>query len=222
VRDHPRDRGKGRRRAREVRGEGGGALSTPAHSLAGRRRARPSTEKLAISGVELLDLPTERDARGSLVELCRNSWVAPDEPVQWNAVTNRSGSLRGVHWHNRHADYLAAVHGRVLVAAVDLRRGSPSEREALVVELGVDAPRAVFIPAGVGHGFYSAADSVLMYGVSAYWDPDDELGVRWDDPALGIPWPPETARHAIVSERDSGFPPLAEAPPRPRWVDVAG
>ena len=194
-------------------------MSTSAHALAERRRARPPAEILTILGVQLLDLPAERDARGSLIELCRNSWVAPQEPVQWNAVRNRAGSLRGVHWHNRHADYLAVVHGRVLVAAVDLRVGSPTECEALVVELTVDAPRALFLPAGVGHGFYSPADSVLMYGVSAYWDPADELGVRWDDPALGIPWPPDAARHAIVSKRDSGFPPLAEAAPRPRWTD---
>jgi dTDP-4-dehydrorhamnose 3,5-epimerase len=196
-------------------------VSIPDHVLVEQRRASPPDQVLAISGVRVLELPAEQDARGSLVELCRNSWVAPHEPVQWNAVRNRAGSLRGVHWHNRHADYLAVVHGRVLVAAVDLRVGSPTELEALVVELTVEAPRALFIPAGVGHGFYSPAESVLMYGVSAYWDPTDELGVQWDDPALGIPWPRDAGRHAIVSERDSGFPPLAEAAPRARWIDEA-
>lgn len=163
----------------------------------------------------------ERDERGALVEICRNSWIAPDHPIQWNAVTNRAGSLRGVHWHNHHADYLAAVHGRVLVAAVDLRIGSPTESAVLLVELTADEPRGLFIPAGVGHGFYSHAESVLMYGVSAYWDPTDELGVRWDDPALGIPWPREAAGVAIVSERDSAFPLLIDAGPRPRWSEDA-
>jgi dTDP-4-dehydrorhamnose 3,5-epimerase len=123
-----------------------------------------------------------------------------------------------VHWHNRHADYIAVVHGRVAVAAVDLRIGSPTEGEALTVELSQDLPRGLFIPAGVGHGFYSFGESVLMYGVSAYWDPADELGVRWDDSALGIPWPTDAAGSAIVSDRDSSFPSLAEAGPRPRWI----
>jgi dTDP-4-dehydrorhamnose 3,5-epimerase len=54
-----------------------------------------------------------------------------------------------------------------------------------------------------------------MYGVSA-WDPDDEFGVRWDDPALGIPWPVEASR-GVLSARDSAFPPLAEAGDRPRY-----
>ena len=72
------------------------------------------------------------------------------------------------------------------------------------------------IPAGVGHGFFSAEASVVMYGVSKYWDPEDELGVRWDDPALGIAWPPEAA-YALVSGRDAGFPTLAEAGERLNW-----
>jgi dTDP-4-dehydrorhamnose 3,5-epimerase len=185
-------------------------------ALAGLRRSRPPASTLRVAGLELLELPAELDERGSLVELCRNEWLGGDHPVQWNAVTNRPGALRGVHWHNRHVDYLAAAHGRVVVAAVDLRVGSPSEGTALLVELDAEQPRALLVPAGVGHGFYSAGASVLMYGVSAYWDPDDELGVRWDDPALRIPWPDEAAA-ATVSARDAAFPPLAEAGERPRW-----
>jgi dTDP-4-dehydrorhamnose 3,5-epimerase len=186
-------------------------------ALAELRRNRPQASALSVVGLELLDLPVERDERGSLVELCRNAWIDGDHPVQWNAVTNRPGALRGVHWHNGHVDYLAPAHGRVLVAAVDLRMGSPSEGEALLVELDATRPQALIVPAGVGHGFYSADASVLMYGVSSYWDPEDELGVRWDDPALHIPWPPESAQ-AVVSARDASFPPLAEAGERPRWI----
>lgn len=180
------------------------------------RAERPRSTELPIPGVELLDLPTENDARGALVELCRASWIEPDEPVQWNAITNRPGSLRGVHWHNAHADFIAPVHGSVLVAAVDLRIGSPTERRAELVGLDAAQPRAIVIPPGVGHGFFSAEASVVMYGVSKYWNPDDELGVRWDDPALGIPWP-AAAAGALVSGRDSGFPMLAEAGERRAW-----
>ena len=186
--------------------------------LARERSSRPRSIELPIAGVELLELPSEHDARGALVELCRASWVEPDEPVQWNAITNRPGSLRGVHWHNAHADFIAPVHGSVLVAAVDLRIGSPTERRAELVMLNAAEPRAIVIPPGVGHGFFSGEASVVMYGVSKYWDPDDELGVRWDDPALGIPWPPE-ASGAMVSGRDAGFPMLAEAGERLTWAD---
>ena len=184
--------------------------------LARLRSSRPRSVELPIPGVEVLELPTELDARGALVELCRATWVDPDTPVQWNAITNRPGSLRGVHWHNGHADFIAPVHGSILAAVVDLRVGSPSEGHAEVITLDADAPRAIVIAPGVGHGFFSAGASVVMYGVSEYWDPDDELGVRWDDPALGIPWPPE-ADGALVSGRDAGFPTLAEAGERLTW-----
>lgn len=186
------------------------------NELSRLRASRPRSTELPIPGVQLFDLPTEQDARGALVELCRASWVEPDEPVQWNAIKNRPGSLRGVHWHNEHADFIAPVHGSVLVAAVDLRIGSPTEGRAEVVTLDSSEPRAIVIPPGVGHGFFSAEASVVMYGVSKYWDPDDELGVRWDDPALGIPWPSETA-DALVSGRDAGFPTLAQAGERLNW-----
>ena len=188
------------------------------HDLARLRSSRPRSIELPIAGVEVLDLPREDDARGALVELCRASWVEPDEPVQWNAITNRAGSLRGVHWHNDHADFIAPVHGSVLVAAVDLRIGSPTEGHAELVTLDANEPRAIVIAAGIGHGFFSAGESVVMYGVSRYWDPHDEHGVRWDDPALGIPWPRET-EDALVSGRDAGFPPLAEASERLAWRD---
>ena len=140
--------------------------------------------------------------------------------MQWNAITNRPGSLRGVHWHNAHADFIAPVHGSVLVAAIDLRIGSPTEGRAELAMLDAAEPRAIVIPPGVGHGFFSAEASVVMYGVSKYWDPDDELGVRWDDPALGIPWPPE-ASGALVSGRDAGFPTLAEAGERLTLAELA-
>jgi dTDP-4-dehydrorhamnose 3,5-epimerase len=191
------------------------------HEIARLRSSRPRAIELPIAGVEVLELPREDDARGALVELCRATWVEPDEPVQWNAITNRPGSLRGVHWHNAHADFIAPVHGSVLVAAVDLRIGSPTEGHAEVVLLDAAEPRAIVIAAGVGHGFFSAGASVVMYGVSRYWDPDDEHGVRWDDPALGIPWPPE-AENALVSGRDSEFPTLAEAGERLTWRGRSG
>jgi dTDP-4-dehydrorhamnose 3,5-epimerase len=192
-------------------------MSGAHYALAEARRSRPSAEAGTIVGVELLSLPVEHDDRGSLAEVCRNSWVEPEHPIQWNAVRNRPGALRGMHWHNRHADYLAAVFGRVLVAAVDLRVASPTERAVMLVELDANEPSGLLIPPGVGHGFYAREESVLMYGVSAYWDPADELGVRWDDPTLGIPWPLDSGGLAIVSERDAAFPQLADAGPLPHW-----
>jgi dTDP-4-dehydrorhamnose 3,5-epimerase len=169
-----------------------------------------------IDGVTIRSLSPQRDGRGELVELCRHVWVEPDVPVQWNLVVNRARVVRGIHWHELHTDYIAPVFGSVVAALVDLRPGSPSELESQLVELDAGAPELLTIPAGVGHGFYSEGESGVLYAVTRYWDPSDEFGVRWDDPALGIAWP-EGAAEATVSERDRDMPPLAAAPPRAAW-----
>jgi dTDP-4-dehydrorhamnose 3,5-epimerase len=65
----------------------------------------------------------------------------------------------------------------------------------------------VTIPAGVAHGLYMAEPALFLVGVTRYHDPDDEVSCRWDDPALGIPWPFSTAR---ISPSDERGRPLAE------------
>jgi dTDP-4-dehydrorhamnose 3,5-epimerase len=174
-----------------------------------------------IAGVKLIDLEPNPDARGALTEVCRHTWLAGREvPVQWDAVRSEAGVLRGLHWHNRRYDYLVPVLGRIVVGLVDLRAGSPTESSAEVVEVMAERG-AVVIPTGVGHGFWSPEPTIAMYAITEYWDPDDELGVRWDDPALGIPWPEEIV-DPLLSERDAALPPLADAPSRPVWDSAGG
>ena len=171
---------------------------------------------MAIDGVTIRPLDPQRDERGELIELCRHVWIEPEVPVQWNLVVNRGPVVRGIHWHELHVDYLAPVFGSLTAALIDLRPGSPTELASQLVELDTRAPRLLTIPAGVGHGFYSRGESAVLYAVTRYWDPSDEYGVLWNDPALGIEWP-EGAAEATVSERDREMPPLADAPPRGAW-----
>jgi dTDP-4-dehydrorhamnose 3,5-epimerase len=156
------------------------------------------------------------DHRGSLVELCRLSWIGETNIVQWNVVTSGPNVLRGMHWHNLHWDLIAAVEGRLLMGLTDLRVDSPTELVSELIEVDVAAPAGVLIPPGVGHGFFSPDGSIVLYGVSRYWDPADELGVRFDDPALSLDWPlpPEGP---VLSERDASLPRLSAAGERPRW-----
>ncbi len=75
----------------------------------------------------------------------------------------------------------------------DLREGSPTDGATLTVDLGERADgtfdhRGVFIPPGVAHGFAALSDMVITYLVDGYYNPDDELGVAWDDPAIGADW----------------------------------
>ncbi|HEY7562799.1 MAG TPA: dTDP-4-dehydrorhamnose 3,5-epimerase family protein [Gaiellaceae bacterium] len=145
------------------------------------------------------------DERGSFTELYRAEWPTGIAPIQWNAVQSNADVLRGVHVHVRHDDYLTVPFGRAIVGLRDLRRGSETEGVSAVVELGSNQPAAMVIPHGVAHGFYFPEPTLHVYAVSEYWNPADELGCRWDDPDLEIPWPTETPR---VSERDAAAPPL--------------
>jgi dTDP-4-dehydrorhamnose 3,5-epimerase len=157
------------------------------------------------AGVELHELAPHSDDRGVFTELFREQWSELASPVQWNAVKSRAGVLRGVHVHPVHDDYLTVVSGRVLFGLCDLRPDSATYRDATTVEISADAPRALMIPHGVAHGFFFPEESIHVYAVSHYWDLADELGCRWDDPELGIPWP---QREAHISERDALLQPL--------------
>lgn len=170
----------------------------------------PATATAGMLPHDLLLTPLEPhgDDRGTFLELFRADWATGVEPVQWNAVHSAAGVLRGVHVHPRHDDYLTVVRGRATVGLRDLRDGSPTAGAAARVERDAARPCAISIPHGVAHGFYFHQPSTHVYAVSHYWDTADELGCRWDDPALEIPWPQGTAQ---LSPRDETLPPLAGA-----------
>jgi dTDP-4-dehydrorhamnose 3,5-epimerase len=157
------------------------------------------------AGVRLRPLTMNRDERGILTEVFRNSWETDVVPVQWNITRTEAGVLRGVHVHVRHADYLITLAGRSSIGLRDLRPGSPTEGATAVVEMSGEQLSALTIPAGIAHGFYFHEPSIHLYAVSDYWDVTDELGCHWADPALGIAWP---VTSAILSERDAALPPL--------------
>ncbi len=160
------------------------------------------------AGVTLHELQPNRDQRGAFTELFRREWELAAEPVQWNIVRSEAGVLRGVHVHPRHDDYLTVVDGHAAIGLRDLRPESPTSDRVAVVEMSGDEPTAITIPHGVAHGFLFLERSIHCYAVSDYWHPDDELGCRWDDPELAIPWPRQPT---LVSERDIELPSLARA-----------
>jgi dTDP-4-dehydrorhamnose 3,5-epimerase len=158
-------------------------------------------------GVELHRLEPHADERGVFTELFRDSWGLPVVPVQWNVVRSEPNVLRGVHAHWRHHDYLTLVAGRATIGLHDLRESSPTEGLGVTVELHGEQPAALSIPTGVAHGFYFHEPAIHVYAVSHEWDPADELGCRWDDPALAIEWP---CSAPVLSERDERLGSLSE------------
>jgi len=187
-------------------------------SVAAEPVASPPPRRLStsIDGVVLFELAPLHDERGSLTELCRFEWMAPVELPQWNLVKSEAGVLRGMHWHNHHHDLISPAEGILLLGLADLRRGSPTEGSAELLELDADRPAAALVPPGVAHGLYSRERTVTLYAVSRYWDADDELGVAFDDPDLAVAWP-VSRDDVVLSARDSALPGLALAGPVPDW-----
>ena len=171
--------------------------------------------KVLPAGVHLRQLTMNRDHRGMLAEIFRNSWETNVAPLQWNVTHTEARVLRGVHVHVRHTDYLVTLSGRASIGLRDLRPGSPTERMTALVEMSGEQLAGLTIPPGVAHGFYFHEPSIQLYAVSEYWDVDDELGCHWADPELEIAWP---ITSAIVSERDAALHPLrALAGVLPPW-----
>jgi dTDP-4-dehydrorhamnose 3,5-epimerase len=194
-------------------GDGGGEAAVGFASGAPGREAEGRFRDLARElphGVRLRALEPHADARGSLTEVYRQVWKGGAPPVQWNAVRSEPGVMRGVHIHLGYDEYYLLLEGRLSVGYRDVRPGSPSEGRVGLVELSVRDPHVMMAPPGVAHGLLFHEPSLLLVATTRYWDPRNELGCHWLDPALGIPWP---LRRARLSERDAGLP---------AWAEVAG
>jgi len=158
-------------------------------------------------GVQLTPLDIHRDERGWLAEIFRDEWGAGMMPCQWNATMSQANVLRGMHVHCTHHDYLVVLQGRISVGLYDVRTRSQTYRTSSLFELSGEQQTAMRLPTGVIHGFYCHQPTLYVYGVDAYYDPDDEIGCRWCDPTLGIAWP---CRDPMLSARDRDAGSVAE------------
>jgi dTDP-4-dehydrorhamnose 3,5-epimerase len=170
------------------------------------------TESEGIVGVYVVVPRVFDDDRGYFVETYRREWVPGGrEMVQANRADRRAGSLVGLHYHLRQADYWYVPRGHARVVLHDLRAGSPTDGATVTFDLG-ELPdgtidhRGLYIPPGVAHGFAALTDVTITYLVDAYYDPADELGVAWNDPAVGTPWGLE---QPVLSARDQANLPRA-------------
>jgi dTDP-4-dehydrorhamnose 3,5-epimerase len=164
---------------------------------------------VGIDGVLLIPLVVHEDDRGSVTEVYRREWIAGmREGVQANLSVSKHGVLRGLHFHRKQADYWCVLTGTAFVGLYDLRVGSPTEGKKAEIRIDANAHRhSLYIPKGVAHGYYAETDVLMEYLVDQYYTGEDEFGVAWDDPVVGIEWPSPSP---ILSERDRSNPGLAE------------
>ena len=173
-------------------------------------------EKTALDGVLLITPDKFGDQRGFFSETFNASALAAHGVEIAFCQDNHSfsatpGTVRGLHYQKpptAQSKLVRVTRGSVLDVAVDIRRGSPTYGEHVAAELSAENWTQILVPAGFAHGFCTLEpDTEVLYKVDAPYSPEDEGGVRWDDPAIGIAWPDFAG--AVVSGRDAEWAALS-------------
>ena len=176
----------------------------------------------AIPGVLILEPRVFGDARGFFLESFNQRAFdeavgAHVEFVQDNHSRSRRGVLRGLHFQRgEHAQgkLVRVAAGAVFDVAADIRPGSPTFGRWVGVELSSENQRQLWVPPGLAHGFLVLSESAdFLYKTTAYYAPQDEGAVRWDDPDLAIAWP-DVGAPPQLSAKDVAAPSLRESAAR--------
>ena len=175
-----------------------------------------------IDGVWIVEPQVHGDARGYFVETYRRQWFPHGrEMIKGNRGDRQQGAVVGLHYHLHQADYWYVPFGRCRVVLHDLREGSPTDGATQVIDLGARDDgthdhRGVYIPPGVAHGFAALTAMTITYLVDSYYNPADELGVMWNDPAVKADW---GIAAPVLSKRDQNNPGRDAIPEsrRPYW-----
>ncbi len=165
-----------------------------------------------LKGAFIIDLERHQDERGFFArtfcrkELEANGLIA--DVAQANmSLSKTRGTLRGMHYQKspfEETKLVRCTKGAIYDAIIDLRPDSPSYKEWMGVELTADNYRMLFVPKNFAHGFISLTeDAEVTYMVSQFYSPGSELGIRWNDPLIGIQWPIDVQ---VISEKDASWP----------------
>jgi dTDP-4-dehydrorhamnose 3,5-epimerase len=165
-----------------------------------------------IPGVVIIEPDVHRDPRGYFLETYHERKYAEggiQGPfVQDNHSFSLRGTLRGLHAQRRRPQgkLVRAVEGEMFDVAVDIRRGSPTFSKWVGVTLSGENCRQFYVPPGFAHGFCVLSERVhVVYKCTDFYDREDEFGVAWNDPEIGIAWP---ITEPALSARDATAPRL--------------
>jgi dTDP-4-dehydrorhamnose 3,5-epimerase len=165
-----------------------------------------------IEGPAIIDLELREDDRGFFARsFCRQEFIdAGLSPVveQCNVSFNHSaGTLRGMHYQldpAPEAKLVRCTRGAIVDIIVDVRPDSPTRFQHVAVELTADNRRSLYVPPYFAHGYLTlTAGAEVTYQVSAAYTPGVERGLRYDDPALNLPWPIDMQ---VISDKDANWP----------------
>ena len=173
-----------------------------------------------IAGIKLLKPVRRVDPRGFFSEVFKEQVLRENgidiHFVQDNhSLSVNKGVVRGLHFQippSAQAKLLRVTAGSIFDVAVDIRWGSPSFGRHFAAVLSAADWNQIFIPEGFAHGYCTLEpDTEVIYKVNAYYSPEHDRGLLWNDPALGIVWPVSTDK-ALVSDKDRTHPVLAHLP----------
>ncbi len=166
-----------------------------------------------LEGVLVIEPDVHRDSRGFFLE----SWHErkyreagiPGTFVQDNHSRSVRGTLRGLHAQRARPQgkLVRALRGEIFDVAVDIRPGSRTYGRWVSATLSEDNFRQIFVPKGFAHGFCVLSETAeIEYKCTDFYDRSDEIGVRWDDPEIGIAWP---LKDPLLSPKDAALPTLS-------------
>jgi dTDP-4-dehydrorhamnose 3,5-epimerase len=167
----------------------------------------------SLEGLLLVEPKIFKDRRGFFMETySRRKYEAAgitETFVQDNLSYSLKSTLRGLHFQIRQsqAKLVQVISGEIFDVAVDLRSGSATFGKWTGARLSDKNGRQMYIPKGFAHGFCVLSEfAIFHYKCSDFYAPDDEGGIIWSDPDIGIKWPVE---NPIISDKDKQYPNLA-------------
>ena len=177
--------------------------------------------KTSIDGVVIVDVKQYGDDRGYFMETYKSTDFTKGGItsvfVQDNQSMSTKGVLRGLHFQIDHpqAKLVRVISGEVFDVAVDLRRDSATFGAWEGVILSAENRRQLFIPRGFAHGFYVLSDTAeFCYKCDDTYHPNDEGGIRWEDPDQPREGPHVEGGPVLLSEKDKAHPRFSA------WRDV--
>ena len=169
-----------------------------------------------IDGVYIIEPKVYGDNRGYFMETYKESDFIQAglnyKFIQDNQSRSRKGVLRGLHFQKTHpqAKLVRVLEGEVYDVAVDLRKGSKTYGKYVGVVLSAENKRMFMIPRGFAHGFVVLSETATFtYKCDELYHPEDEGGIMWNDPDVGIKWP--DCGEILLSEKDKKHPSLKDA-----------
>jgi len=187
--------------------------------------------KCPIEGLYIIEPTVHGDSRGYFMETYNQKDMAENGLdmvfVQDNQSMSTKGVLRGLHTQKTHPQgkLVRVIKGRVFDVVVDLRPGSETYGKWYGLELSEENKKQFYVSPGFAHGFLVLSDvAEFCYKVTDFYHPNDERGIAWNDPAIGIQWPEVVGQYQgsasaegytlsdgtplILSEKDQKLPVL--------------